>query len=924
MRQHFSVLLSHCPLPTLIVNPANLEILTSNVHASATAGTPLSSVVGDECADEIRLMQLTPGDTGTARVRIRDDESHPDQRGQTAVVSCEYVDDEPVYVVVVRSSDGRAARSEARRVLVAQELRFRALADGVPVGIFLTNADGRVMYVNDRWSAMTGESTNTAMLHGWIAGVHRDDRGRVQHAWSRLQSEHGTFDERFRYVRGDQTLWVSARAVPFYGEEGARAGFLGTFVDVTSLKEAEDKLIASEERYRSIFDNILDVYYETSLTGEILEVSPSIEGLGNFSRSELLGRSMLEFYTDQSARGKLIEALVQYGGVHDYEVDLRDKKGEKVPCAISCKLERNENGEPVKIIGSMRDIRQRKAIEEMLRVERYTLELIAEGESLRTILENIVHTVETQAPGMLCSILTVDPDGKRLHTAAAPSLPDAYNQAVDGVEIGPEVGSCGRAAATKSCVVVEDIAASPWWADYKDLAMSHGLRACWSQPVVAANGKLLGTFAMYYSQPRKPSRHHLQLINAAARLATVAIERAHAEEERHNLEAQMRQTQKLESLGVLAGGIAHDFNNLLTGIMGYASLASHSLTGSELPAARHVGEIQKVAQRAADLTKQMLAYSGKGRFLVMPVNLSKLVDELAHLLEISISKKARVHYDFHSSLPLVEVDSAQVQQVVMNLITNASEALGEQPGDIRISTGVIDARQEYLRSPYIDAELPEGRYVYVDVVDTGCGMNEETRSRIFDPFFTTKFTGRGLGMSAVLGIMRGHHGTIKVESALGKGTTVRLLFPPAQIAEPETVKRWSNRVVSREEHSDQETILIVDDEEMVRSIAALILAESGYRVLTAADGAQALEVYAREGHAIDLVLLDLTMPIKDGVETLHELRTSGATVPVILSSGYTEQEVKDRINGDRFEAFVQKPYTRESMLGTIRDVLASA
>ncbi len=572
----------------------------------------------------------------------------------------------------------------------------------------------------------------------------------------------------------------------------------------------------------------------------------------------------------------------------------------------------------------MRDIRQRKAVEEMLRVERRNLEMIAEGRPLRTILESIVESVESQAPGMLCSILVVDADGKRLRMGAGPNLPDDYNAAVDGVEIGPECGSCGRAAAIKQRVIVEDISQSPYWIAYKDLATSHGLRACWSQPVLSAGGRLLGTFAMYYSKPRKPSRLHLQLIDAAARLATVALERARAEEEHRSLEAQMRQAQKLESLGVLAGGIAHDFNNLLTGIMGYASLASYSLTGTNLPAAKHVNEIQKVSQRAADLTKQMLAYSGKGRFVVMPMDLGKLVDELAHLLEISISKKARIHYDFSPDLPLVEVDPAQVQQVVMNLITNASEALGDQPGDIRIATGTIEAKREYLTSPYIDAELPAGTYVHVDVTDTGCGMDEATRTKIFDPFFTTKFTGRGLGMSAVLGIMRGHRGTIKIESQPGAGTTIRLLFPATTLARPAPKKAWSNRVVTRHDLDAYGTVLIVDDEEMVRNIAAAILAESGYRVLTAVDGAQGLEVFAREAGQIDLVLLDLTMPVMDGVETLHELRKSGSDVPVVLSSGYTEQEVKDRINGDRFEAFVQKPYTRESMLETIRQVLANA
>jgi signal transduction histidine kinase/ActR/RegA family two-component response regulator len=470
-------------------------------------------------------------------------------------------------------------------------------------------------------------------------------------------------------------------------------------------------------------------------------------------------------------------------------------------------------------------------------------------------------------------------------------------------------------------VIVEDIATSPYWTKFKDAALAHGLRACWSDPILGANGRLLGTLAMYYTQPGKPTKHQLQLIDAATRLAAVALERANAQQERKNLEVQMRQAQKLESLGVLAGGIAHDFNNLLTGIMGYASLASYTLRETDTAAARHVLEIEKVAQRAANLTKQMLAYSGKGRFLVAPLDLGNLVDELARLLEISISKKARIHYSFSPNLPPIEADAAQVQQVVMNLITNASEALHDQPGDIRIETGVVNAKRDYLAGPYIDAELPEGRYVYVDVTDTGCGMDEETLARIFDPFYTTKFTGRGLGMSAVLGIMRGHRGTIKIESQPGAGTTVRLLFPVTEKQPIEPVETWSNRVLRREDTPAHGTVLIVDDEELVRALAAAILAEAGYRVLTAVDGEQALEVCSRHANEIDLILLDLMMPNRDGVETLRELRARGSSIPVILSSGYSELEVAKRVNGDRFEAFVQKPYTRDVILAAIERVL---
>jgi PAS domain S-box-containing protein len=930
VQEHFHSLLAHCPLPVLILDGEARVVLGANDAANLPSNSPVDQIIETTSLLGLRSLHCAPGESRTITLTRC---TPPNSTPSTFTIRCEEAPGGPVYVLVESAQNsaqsGRDPEQPRRAEssdhdLRQQELRFRALADSVPVGIFLTNADGRVMYVNGLWSSIIGLSFNQAVAHGWLSALHPDDRGRVQQAWHRFLTLPGPFEAEFRCVAGGVAKWVAARATIFTNEKGEPAGFLGTFSDVTSHHEAEDRLKTSEARYRSIFENVIDVYYETSLTGEIMEVSPSIDALGGYTRSELLGRQMLGFYADPSARAKLLEQLVAGHGLHDYEIALRDKNGRAIACSISCKLERNENGEPVKIIGSMRDISQRKAVEEMLRLERENLELIARDVPLPKILESIVFAVEAQANGMRCSVLLADAEGKRLTLGAAPSLPTEYNRAVEGIAIAPEVGSCGSAAAMKERVIVEDIALDPRWAAFRELALAHDLRACWSEPILSPNGRVLGTFAMYYPKPMRPSREDLQVVSAAARLAAVAIERTHAEEEQRSLEAQMRQAQKLESLGVLAGGIAHDFNNLLTGILGYASLAANALRESGTPAYRHVREIEKVAQRAAGLTKQMLAYSGKGRFLIMPIDLSVSVEELAHLLSISITKKARLHYDFQQDIPLVEADPAQVQQVVMNLITNASEALGDQPGDITIATGVLHASREYLAESYLDVELPEGEYVYADVVDTGCGMDKDTLARIFDPFFTTKFTGRGLGMSAVLGIMKGHRGTIKVQSAPGQGTTVRLLFPAlARSAEVAPETPLITDVVRRDQWAGNGTILVVDDEATIRGLAAAILAEDGFKVLTAIDGEQALEIYNRQKSEIDAILLDLTMPTKDGVETLRELRAGGSEVAVILSSGYNEQEVAKRINGDRFDAFVQKPYSREALLACLHEVLAA-
>jgi two-component system cell cycle sensor histidine kinase/response regulator CckA len=391
-----------------------------------------------------------------------------------------------------------------------------------------------------------------------------------------------------------------------------------------------------------------------------------------------------------------------------------------------------------------------------------------------------------------------------------------------------------------------------------------------------------------------------------------------AEEERRRLDLQVQQTQKLESLGVLAGGIAHDFNNLLVAILGNAGLALMELP-PESPARQTVLAIETAAQRAAELTRQMLAYSGKGKFVIEQLNLSRVVEEMAHLLEISVSKRAVLKYRFAPDLPAIEGDATQLRQVIMNLITNASDAIGDRSGVISVSTGLIDADAAYLKTAYMDDDLPEGQYVYLEVADTGIGMDAETAARIFDPFFTTKFTGRGLGLAAVLGIVRSHRGAIKLSTAPGRGTTFTILFPaagppapPDPAPAPETVSAPLPRAV----------ILVVDDDETVRAVTRRMLELSGFTVLLAADGAEAVALY-RERPGIDLVLLDLTMPAMDGEETFRELRRLDPGVRVILTSGYSEQDAADRFAGTGLAGFIQKPYRPQDLIETVRAALQS-
>ena len=399
-------------------------------------------------------------------------------------------------------------------------------------------------------------------------------------------------------------------------------------------------------------------------------------------------------------------------------------------------------------------------------------------------------------------------------------------------------------------------------------------------------------------------------------IARDVTERRRDEEERRKLEAQLQHAQKLESLGVLAGGIAHDFNNLLTGILGSADLAFLDLP-PESPVRDQVEGIRSSALHAAQLTQQMLAYSGKGQFVIEPVDLGRLVGEITHLLNASIPKNVVLEYDFAPDRPMIEADAAQIQQVIMNLIINAGEAIEDRRGVVTVSTGVVVADQAYLADAYLGDDLAPGDYAFLEVSDTGVGMDAETIDKIFEPFFTTKFQGRGLGLAAVLGIVRGHRGALEVSSELGCGTTFRVLLPA--VAKPAVARLDGDAKVT--EWRGSGTILVVDDEESVRRTTRQMLLRGGFQVLTAEDGERGVEVFRAHADEIVLVLLDMTMPHLDGEGALREIRCIRPDARVILSSGYNEVEVTKRFAGKSLAGFLQKPYRLETLERVVRAAL---
>ena len=464
--------------------------------------------------------------------------------------------------------------------------------------------------------------------------------------------------------------------------------------------------------------------------------------------------------------------------------------------------------------------------------------ILGKNESMGETLTAMALIVESKNPGMRCSILLVDPETQRITVGAGPSLPAEYNAAVEGLEIGPSVGSCGTAAYWNVPVVVSNIQTDPLWRDLRGAAKLAGVEACWSQPIRTVGGEVLGAMALYDTCPSTPERHQMDGLAIAARMVGLAIERG-------RLEAQVRHAAKMEALGVLAGGVAHDFNNLLGVILGNADLAL-AASGENATTRDMLTDIVAASESASALCNQLLAYAGRSALSTEIVDCNALIRDLSKLLNISLSKKAELRLNLTGDFGVL-ADRGQLRQVLMNLITNAAEAIGNAPGEVLVSTRELTVTPDLIAEGKSPDGLSPGDYAEVSVRDSGVGMDSETRQKIFDPFFSTKADGRGLGLAAVKGIVEAHGWSLSVDSVPNEGTTFTLLLPRKPL---------------------QQSI------------------ESA-----------------------------------DGEEVFGELKRIRPDVRVLLTSGFTEQEVLDRFRGGGLCGAVQKPFGAETLVNKVLEAL---
>jgi two-component system cell cycle sensor histidine kinase/response regulator CckA len=390
-----------------------------------------------------------------------------------------------------------------------------------------------------------------------------------------------------------------------------------------------------------------------------------------------------------------------------------------------------------------------------------------------------------------------------------------------------------------------------------------------------------------------------------------------AAEQRRELEVRVQQAQKLQSLRVLAGGIAHDFNNLLVGMLGHADLALLDLPLAA-PARSSIGEIRKAALRAAELSNQMLAYSGQGSFVVGPVVLNELLAEVEQLLRSQLSEQVALRLDLAADLPPIDGDVSQLKQVLFNLLTNAAEAIGDDAGLVTLTTSVERISHDFFDRRHTPEALPEGDYVQLMVEDTGCGMDEATLAKIFEPFFSTKFTGRGLGLAAVLGIVRGHHGALRADSEVGKSTRVRLVFP---ISLAQAERRDQRDLKQASATRGKQVVLLVDDDETIRDVGERMLIRLGYGFELAATGHEAIELLRQRSGDFSAMILDMALPGIDGAATLKAARKLDAQLPVVLTSGHDPEHFAELLGGTLAQGYLQKPFNVQQLAEAVETVL---
>jgi PAS domain S-box-containing protein len=706
-------------------------------------------------------------------------------------------------------------------------------------------------------------------------------RSMLDQALEDLITGNQTYDFEFKIQRPTDGLIIDIHSVATY--EPTTNTVLGVVQDISARKKAEESLLESERLFRSYIKYAPDGVFVADGKGKYIDVNDAASELTGYDRDELLRTNFIDLIASEDVE----EAFIHFNraaeaGYSSGDLQYVTKAGEKRWWKVNgVKLDEN------RFLGFVRDITERKKNEEALRESE---------EKYRRLVETICDWVWAS-------------DAEGCHTYSNPAVYKLL-----GYQITEVVGS-------SAFQFVHPDDEQPVREMVKN-CIEQGVG--WNNVAIARLHKD-GSVRSFESSaiPILDTENHVTGFRGVDR---DIVERKRLEAERLEIERKLLHAQKLESLAVMAGGIAHDFNNQLAVVLGNLKLA---LTNQDLDSATQkvIRSAVAAAKRSAELSRQMQIYTGNTLYHSAFLDLNELLEKNFSLLKLGGSNNVNLNLEINSTIPPIKGDADQIQSLVMNILVNSSEAIGDQDGDVTLRTGVMDCDEAYLRRSRLEEKPESGRFIFLEVTDTGCGMDADAQHKLFDPFFTTKFWGRGLGMPEVMGIVKGHRGAIMVDSDVGKGSSVRVLFPVSNKFRTPGVQTRAAVVTKApmpESVARRKTVLVIEDEEQVREFCCEWLNLLGYDTIAAVDGAEGVHVFSERMNEIDIVLLDFIMPRMNGIEAFEELIRIKPEVKVILCSGYTEEEIGQRFLGRQPACILHKPYEMDTLKAELGRLLGSA
>jgi len=683
--------------------------------------------------------------------------------------------------------------------------------------------------------------------------------------------------------------------------------------DVSKPIVVDGGFAAGEELYRHIFENARDYVFVKDRQLRYTHVNPALAGLFDTTVSNLIGISDEQLFDAEVAhRVRQADERVLAGEIVEQSNRSRVNGVDYVFHSVKVPL-RDAQGEVIGLCGIARDISDLKRAQDVERVMGSILHATVSEVDLKTLIAGIREQLQELIDTTNFFVALYDSQTDRY---SFPYYADEFDK-LERFEPKPLPESLTDYVRRTG----EPLFANQETFRELESAGEVGLVGTDSQqwlgvPLTSEDSVCGVVVVQSYRDAELYTTKDLELLSYAGRTISIAVDRKRIEEERRELGVRILRSQKMESLGTFAGGISHEFNNLLQSILGSSGLAAQMLP-QESPIHSQLRVIERAAHHAAELTSQMLAFAGKGRFIVQDLDLSAEAEEAARFLPAALVKEGALHINLDSNLPRISADAAEIRQMVNNILTNALEATVDTGESVTVKTGVEHRSRAQLESAILGEDLQPGSYVVLEVSDNGSGMGPEILAKIFDPFFSTKFTGRGLGMAAVLGIIRANQGAIRVESSPGDGTTVRVYLPTSGES-----SEGAKQLLEGEKAQGNEpaTVMVVDDDDAIRDLCREMLEQVGFEVVTAADGVVAVELLRDAPFAFDAVVLDMTMPRLSGVETFRALAEIRADLPVIVASGYSEQDAGVTFQGNGPSAYLQKPYRLKELVATLERI----